>query len=156
MTLRSRSRRHRSPPQIAFVQIFSSPGFRSSPATSSHVRGLAPPFSIHLAPVQPPLETSSAREKPTRPDSKLRICFSTSLFTFSRRCAQHEREKRKGKRVLSPLHTLSHSLPPFSLFLCPPFSFLFRSSSFLCFPPPPPPLRPAAFRSTARFLSGGQ
>ena len=111
MTLRSRSRRHRShlpshrskllsyeffpPPRFGaevLPEVVSGDKFartRSRSAFPIHLPCLSRPFGETS-----PDEAGSRREKS---DSKVRICFSTSLFTFSRRRAPDEWGASKGE-----------------------------------------------------------
>lgn len=138
MTSRSRTHRHRSTPQIAPRTNF----FPTLPSSSSHVqRAHDPPFPFTCStPPQPfeklpPLLSSPLLSSPPHSgrsrrgrDSKLRICFSTSLFTFSRRRAQDEwgrKARRVNRRRRLAFLTLTSPFLPFSS----PFSFLFSFSS---------------------------
>lgn len=90
----------RFPLQITFLRIFS---FDRAWATCQHVddprrfRFVPPPcfftFPFHLP---NPLKVRRD-ESSTRVDSKVRICFSTSVFTFSRRDAQNEWKRRAAE-----------------------------------------------------------
>lgn len=116
-------------------KFFSHPSFSSSHVQRAH----DPPFPFTCsAPPQPfeklPLLSSpllqDGRSRRGR-DSKLRICFSTSLFTFSRRRAQDEwgrkarrvnrRRRRRRFAFLTLISSfLFFSFPFISLFFSPP------------------------------------
>lgn len=136
MTSRSRTRRHRSTPQIApRTNFFSTlPSARLELARTTLTTRLSHSPAPLLSPSRsflssPPL--SMLRRSRRGRDSKLRICFSTSLFTFSRRRAQDEwgrRARRVNRRRLASLTLISPFLPSF-LFSFFFFSFLFSFSS---------------------------
>lgn len=86
------------PYKLLFYEFFLSIAW----ATCQHVddprRFRAPPPCFFTFPFHLPNPPKVRRdESSTRVDSKVRICFSTSVFTFSRRDAQNEWKRRAAE-----------------------------------------------------------
>ena len=130
MTLRSRSRRHRSPPQIAFVQIFS-PVLSGCLERRACTYKVSPRLSHSPVHVSPPGNFSRKREAGAAGFQTTDLFFHVAIYFFTAACTgwMSKGNLRRVKQTTAFL-TLTSLFRLFSTVL---YYFSFSSSFFFYF-----------------------